>query len=184
MGNQNLSDRLSAGVSVVVNPGVTDGLVSKNGVPGNTTGSAIAASYVGEIKTASVLFASAQSLTTATTKDLVQLNLGSGVWAISGCVSFDGTGTTTVAGLMAGFGFNSSSLPAQSAFAVQDANGQIQVGIAMSSSNTVSSNDYSLTIPTVYVSKTGSDNYHLLAKAVFSTSTLMAYGSITAVRIA
>ena len=48
MSSSSFSPTIPIGYGVVV-PGSTDGLVSSSGLPGNTTGSAIAAGYVGEV---------------------------------------------------------------------------------------------------------------------------------------
>lgn len=85
MANQNLSTRTNAGASVAVVPGTSDGLVSKNGVPGNTTGTAIAAGYVGETvygpsnKTASLVTAGS----TGTWFNVQSISIpGAGVWSV------------------------------------------------------------------------------------------------------
>jgi hypothetical protein len=76
----------------VVVPGTSNGLVSLNGVPGNTTGNAIASGYVGQTLTQT--FAN----TAATSSGAFQVgstySLPSGVWLVIGW-AFINQGTST-----------------------------------------------------------------------------------------
>ena len=72
----------SAGAAVgfgIVVPGVSSGLVSASGLPGNTTGNAIASGYVGEVITATGTYT---GVTTAGTT-LATIPLTSGIWSIT-----------------------------------------------------------------------------------------------------
>jgi hypothetical protein len=77
--------KISSGTAVgfgIVQPGTSAGLVSASGVPGNTTGSAIASGYVGENLTAGP---TTQSFTAnGTFNDVVSLTLTTGVWLVTG----------------------------------------------------------------------------------------------------
>ncbi len=70
----------------VVVPGTSNGLVSLNGVPGNTTGNAIASGYVGEQQAVSN-WSAQSSLTTNTSVNVTSLSLTAGVWAIYGAAT-------------------------------------------------------------------------------------------------
>jgi hypothetical protein len=90
----------SAGAAVgfgIVSPGVSSGLVAAAGLPGNTTGNAIASGYVGEVVTGSVTFTpSATSGTWASSS----LSLATGTWLVSvrGYKPVEGTMTMVTAG--------------------------------------------------------------------------------------
>ena len=70
----------------IVSPGVSAGLVSASGLPGNTTGNAIASGYVGETITATQV--SAVSAVSAGIAKVAELQLTDGVWGIYGYVTF------------------------------------------------------------------------------------------------
>jgi hypothetical protein len=68
----------------IVNPGTSSGLVAAAGLPGNTTGNAVAAGYVGEVKTStsSLVVYSAS----ATWENVANLTMTAGLWLVSGAV--------------------------------------------------------------------------------------------------
>jgi hypothetical protein len=73
----------SGNVQGIVVPGTSAGLVSQNGLPGNTTGSAIATGYVGEVLLTNPGSAVAIG-SSATYTQIVSKTLGAGTWLISG----------------------------------------------------------------------------------------------------
>lgn len=88
----------SAGAAVgfgIVQPGVSSGLVSASGLPGNTTGSAIASGYVGEIVSASPGSAvtPGASVASGINKTVTSISLSPGIWDVQGVVQF-ATGAT------------------------------------------------------------------------------------------
>ena len=73
----------SAGAAVgfgIVVPGISSGLVSASGLPGNTTGNAIASGYVGEYLTASGVDVATN---TGGNTAIASLTLTTGVWSVS-----------------------------------------------------------------------------------------------------
>jgi len=76
----------------IVNPGTSSGLVAAAGLPGNTTGSAIAAGYVGEVKQSIVTNA---QLTTSQA-NVTSLSLTPGRWLVSGMVSLRSSPNTRI----------------------------------------------------------------------------------------
>ena len=88
----------SAGAAVgfgIVAPGVSSGLVSASGLPGNTTGNAIASGYVGEVITAT---GSQQTLTTGQFNDggVAVQTLQPGIWAVYAGGYFNTSSASTV----------------------------------------------------------------------------------------
>jgi hypothetical protein len=75
--------KVKAGQAVgfgIVNPGTSSGLVAAAGLPGNTTGNAIAAEYVGERISSSV---TASSVNTGSHTTIQSITLTAGIWDIS-----------------------------------------------------------------------------------------------------
>ena len=109
----------------IVQPGIASGLVSASGVPGNTTGNAIAAGYIGE----EVISASRSSTlgtgysSGSTYQNIASITLSAGVWAIYGAAYIGGvtaylervgltisTSSSTANGIsVAQFGWNTSN---------------------------------------------------------------------------
>jgi len=88
--------KASAGAAVgfgIVQPGVSAGLVSASGLPGNTTGNAIASGYVGEVK-AGTSDAPTSSPGSNSDKTVTTLALTKGVWLVTGQVLYDPFGLT------------------------------------------------------------------------------------------
>ena len=91
----------SAGAAVgfgIVVPGTSSGLVSASGLPGNTTGSAIAAGYVGETQTASMNNTTLTGTTVETDVTGASITLGAGVWLVSYSVSLGLSAAASVGG--------------------------------------------------------------------------------------
>ena len=74
---------LSGNIPGIVVPGTSSGLVSLNGLTGNTTGNAIASGYVGEVLSATVSSATSTGAT-GVYFDAVTLPLIAGTWEITG----------------------------------------------------------------------------------------------------
>ena len=102
--------RSSGGQAVgfgIVNPGASSGLVAAAGLPGNTTGNAIATGYVGEV----VTFGESLALTSSGTTTGANHSLAAGTWLIFATTSFSNSGTITAPGLYLYIdGANSSTL--------------------------------------------------------------------------
>lgn len=79
MANQTLSSRLNVGVAQIVVPGTSSGLVSASGLTGNTTGSAIAAGFVGEVITGGAITTTSLTTSEAT---ISSITLTAGVWML------------------------------------------------------------------------------------------------------
>jgi hypothetical protein len=91
----------------IVNPGTSSGLVAAAGLPGNTTGNAIATGYVGEV----VTFWESLTLTSSGTTTGANHSLAAGTWLIFATTSFSNGGTITTPSLYLYIdGANSSTL--------------------------------------------------------------------------
>jgi hypothetical protein len=81
-----------------VQPGVSAGLVSANGLKAKATNAAAPTGYVGETITSTVTAGSpVTGFVTATAKTITSITLTAGDWDVRGCVNFDGGSTVTQA---------------------------------------------------------------------------------------
>lgn len=96
----------SAGAAVgfgIVQPGVSSGLVSASGLPGNTTGNAIATGYVGEVISSRLSVAT--NATAGVYNDVRSINLTAGIWLLTGHVTLSRNAATfTSIDVDSGFG--------------------------------------------------------------------------------
>jgi hypothetical protein len=173
----------SAGAAVgfgIVVPGVSSGLVSASGVPGNTTGNAIANGYVGEVKNFDLT--TVTNWTTATTQfgnvlTLTNANLGAGIWSISGMLAIQANGATGFNGIYA---------------SVSDYSGNTQTDHLYPTQTQFSSSNDGVTAGNVgifvfancIVNMTTSGTKYIKARADYSSGTPIYRYSFRAIRIA
>jgi hypothetical protein len=138
---------------------------------GTTTNDSAAAGYIGEYVTASVASASSVSLTSTTTANITSISLTAGDWDVDGIVDYTAAGTTVVTALKQGSSSTSATLGATDTFSTAD------LGL------TGPANDPAIVIPTVRYSLSTTTTIYLVTNAVFSVSTLKAYGTIRARRV-
>ena len=141
-----------------------------NGEPG--AGSANAGE-VGEPLEGSLASGSATSLTTATPKDITTVTVSAGDWEVSGIVYFIPTATT-----------NPTSLSVYNSNTANTVDTTLGKWAQWAGPAAVDANAFhrSLTLNPYRISVSGSTTLHLVATAVFSTSTMTAYGYIRARR--
>jgi hypothetical protein len=166
----------SAGAAVgfgIVVPGTSAGLVSASGVPGNTTGNAIATGYVGEAVTASRLSASSLSLTTATSATLITsgITLTAGVWEIGGFCGLVGSATATTEIISE---INTSSSPS-----ITDPDTS---RYSSSASNNINTARVHWAHPTFVVNISATTSYYITIRVSFTGGTCSAYGRLQAFR--
>jgi len=98
---------LSGNIPGIVVPGTSAGLVSQNGLTGNTTGNNIATGYVGELIIASFSGIAAGSMpAVGTVVNLASLTPGTGIWMVFGKVTFNITSTTATTDAFFAAGLN------------------------------------------------------------------------------
>ena len=150
---------------------VTNG-VNASGVKGRTDGSAIAAGYVGEIKSAIRLDGSALALSTGVPADVVSLTLTPGVWWVAAFFGLLGSATASTYRYI-----EFSTTPAT----LSDANLRYSSSAAVDI-NTARENHM---VPTgEYINISANTTYYLACQVAFSGGTVSIYGRIKAVRIA
>lgn len=139
--------------------------------------------YTGAATTQSRLRSAATGLTTGTSANVTAtaLTLGAGTWDISAMVGYL-TGTTPQTNtLFAAVSQTSATLPATDTDCVPNSNGEVRVEVLWAANTAlVSSSTHAVVIPTYRVVLAGSTTFYLLARAVFGTSTMSAFGSISA----
>jgi hypothetical protein len=153
----------------------TQGLI----IPGTNTNDSAAAGDVGEVITANLGSGSAASLSTGSGKSLCSISLTPGQWDITGLVQFIVASTTSVTSFVSSLSKTNNTVGG--ATAVPTAAGEVQVEndrpLVASGSTEIA-----LNIPSIVAKVATTATYYLVAQAVFTVSTMTAFGSITAVR--
>lgn len=149
----------------------TVGTAAVGQIPGTATNDDAGAGKVGEFSSANLASGSAVSLVTGTAKDVVTLSLTAGDWDIWGDVNFAPAGTTTITQIGAWVSLATGTFPTLPASGVQNLNATLTTGAAQT-----------LGTGMLRVSLSATTTVYLSAIASFGTSTMSAYGIITARR--
>lgn len=157
-----ISQISTAGVPSATQPTTADILAT-------ATNNNAAAGYPGEYLSSTITSGSAVSLTSTVTSNITSLSLTAGDWDVTGLVAFTGTGTTVMTVMRGAVTTTSATL--------------IQPYFSLSPVTTaIESYDQSCPVSPMRVSIASTTTVYLIAQAVFSTSTLSAYGFIQARR--
>ena len=141
-------------------------------VVGTVTNDNAVAGRVGEELKTVLASGSAVSLTTNTTANVTSVSLTAGDWEVSGVVDFTPGATTSLTQRTAGVSTTSATLGAQ------DSMSQTSVAANVPGANVISQ-----VTPNVRISVAVTTPVYLVARALFTVSTLAAYGSIRARRV-
>ena len=141
-------------------------------VVGTVTNDNAVAGRVGEELKTVLASGSAVSLTTNTTANVTSVSLTAGDWEVSGVVDFTPGATTSLTQRTAGVSTTSATLGAQ------DSMSQTSVAANVPGANVISQ-----VTPNVRISVAVTTPVYLVARALFTVSTLTAYGSIRARRV-
>lgn len=134
-------------------------------IKGTGTNDSAAAGYVGEYISSQILFASAVSLTTATTKNVTSISLTAGDWEVSGNVSV--LASIAVQAVAVGISTTSATLPDFSVYS--------SIGTTVTSAG--------LTIVPQRISLSATTTVYLVALVSFASGTVTACGLIGARRL-
>lgn len=137
---------------------------------GTTTNDSAAAGKIGEVITSTVLLGSAISLSAGTVANITTLSLTAGDWDLFGVIAFSPGATTSVTQVIGSFSPTSATLATTPEQA------------KISTAANVMVTDTALAMPTTRVSLAAPATYYLVARAIFTVSTMVAYGRITARR--
>lgn len=166
------SEAYTGDVEVARTETVTAGL-SGTSYQGTATADTALAGTIGELKTASLLFASTLSLSTTVAANITSVSLTAGDWEVSGQINFIPANTTTVASLIGGFSATSAVQPS-----VDSVGGWASDGEVFTSAGATST----LTIPDARFSLATTTTVFLVATATFAVSTCTGFGNIRARR--
>lgn len=112
-------------------------------------------------------------VTSGLTYTVTSVNLTAGNWLVWGSATFNPAGTTTISGLVAGISTVSATfMNPQAAFPFAQIQGTLTTGAGQG-----------LPLTPVLISVSAATPVYLVASAGFGTSTMGAYGSITAMRL-
>ena len=141
---------------------------------GSTTNDSVAAGNIGEYISSSVVSGSGVALTTATAKTVTSISLTAGDWDVTGNVGFTSAALTSITEFAQSISqTNNTHDTAPGSYAARDTAAIIPG--ASSILNVMSPN-------TIRISLAGTTTIYLIASAVFTASTLTAYGLIAARR--
>lgn len=151
---------------------------------GVTDGSSAAAGIVGEEITGSLTRLSGVSLTTTTAATVFSFSLTAGDWDVAAMVGFlFGTGTSVTV-LDAAISLTNNTLPA-AATTANPTSGEVRTRIMSGTVGIVMTTAGDIVIPiTAYrISVAATTTFYLVARANFTVSTTVAYGSVHARRV-
>lgn len=150
--------------------------ISAGQYPGTTTNDNAAAGNIGEYPNSSVPVGSAVSLVSATPKDVASIPLTAGDWNVESLIAFNSASGTTTFSLLRGWtSLVSATLPTDFTNGGGFSSNLYPSTLAMSA-------DVVLAIGRQRVSVAAPTIAFLSAEAIFATSTLKAYGFISARR--
>lgn len=135
---------------------------------------------IGELVTATVATGSAVSLSTNTAKTVTSIALTAGTWLVSGVVDFKPAASTSMTKLQAGASLTTDAVETQAGGAGLGTDPLVTQNMAAM----VPAADYGVAFGPVPLVLAANATVYLTALAVFTVSTMGAYGSIHAVRIA
>ena len=142
-----------------------------NGIIGTTTNNNAAAGSVGEVISSTVTSAGPISLATGVIANITTLSLTAGDWEVYGNCYFSPAGTTTISYLATSFSTTSASFASDGAATKITPSGAAGIGVQGIPGTTTR---FTLAAPTTI---------YLVAYATFATSTLTAWGSLSARRM-
>lgn len=153
-------------------------LAHRNGWVPNDLGSGV--TPANDFSTSSVALANAVSLSTGAAKNVTSLALTQGVWDVTGIVDLNPAASTTVTLLEAGVSLTSNALASQA--------GGSGLGTDPNSSWAQPSaapgaNPINLEVGPVRLTLTAPTTVYLVAQATFATSTLSAFGTLSARKV-
>jgi hypothetical protein len=154
-------------------------------VSGDTTGTAVPAGYIGEVKTISRLQSNALAVTSNVTVNIAtttSMILTPGVWTITGAMGITTVDAGTSAFWAAGFSKTSAALPGIDVIAVPTA-GESYARFRAETPVTLG-NIPTMNIHTAYVVIAADTPYYLVGTVTESTNNALVFGYMTAVRIA
>jgi hypothetical protein len=152
-------------------------------VPGQNKATATndnaSAGNVGEIVVSSVASGSAVGLTTATGANVTSISLTAGDWELDGQVDFSPAATTSVTQYNASVSLTSATLSPQAGGSGLEQDATFTINQAAQ----VPVSTFMANVKTSRLSIASTTTVFLVAQAVFTVSTLSAYGTIRARRI-
>lgn len=167
----------TGGTSIKDGTGITSasaGLLTRSAgisISGTNTNDSASSGYVGEHVSASVASGSAVSLSTGTAKDITSISLTAGDWDVRSSVYFSIAASTVVSQVVTSISGTTNTLDTTVGKFTND---NFPSGPAT---------EVSRHLPNYRLSLSGTTTVYLVARGTFTTSTLSAYGLISARRV-
>lgn len=143
------------------------------GIVGTTTNDSTSAGNVGEYISATLASGSATSITNNSAKTIISVSLTAGDWDVMGGIIYIPAGTTSVTNLSASVSQSNNTLDQT------DPESFVQLNFA---AMVPGNNNYSVSTNSHRISLSGTTTVYLVAYALFSISTMTAWGKIWARR--
>ena len=156
--------------------GIATGSIISKVIQGVADGSTAAVGYVGEIISSLIDVTNAVSLVTATSKTVTSITLPAGDWVIDAQVDYRAGATTNITVLTQGVSQVANTIGSQDTFSRQ-------VFLGAPGIIPTAAYDPCMPIKSQRLSLAATATIYLVANAVFTVSTLAAYGSIEATRV-
>lgn len=158
-------------------------IATKLNIVGTSTNDNAAAGEIGEVITASVVQSTPVALTTATPADVLSITLTAGDWDISGFIGYRYATSCSVTALFTAVSLTSATLPALDTLGVPTA-GEVNIREMQNTVGTVKVTGARevFSIARYRISISTNTTYYLVARADWTTSTISAFGSLTARR--
>lgn len=143
--------------------------------PGNSSGVAPAAGFLGEQIRSAVAVGSAIALTTATPANVTSISLTPGIWDVSGLIMYHNITASTITA-----GQNCSISTTTATLGTTGDNNALAQWLSAS----LAQGDAVVSLPAYRLSLTTTTSAFLVAQTSFSAGTMSAYGRISATRVA
>lgn len=152
-------------------------------IQGTPTNDLAPAGYIGEYLEANLLTANAISLTSTTSANITSVVLTPGDWDVDAIIDFVPAATTSVTQMNVSVSTTTGTLASQA----PSTSAAINIGpfatTTINQAAAVPAAEITISGATVRISVTSNTTVFLVANAVFSVSTMTAYGSIRARRV-
>lgn len=150
-----------------------------NCVKGSATNDSAATGFIGEIVSSTIATGASVSTATGSATPITSISLTAGDWDVSGVVDYTLGATTSVTVLAQGSLALNGCMTNGVALGAQDTFSQFETAANVMTAAV----DPSYVIPTVRVSIASTTTVCLIAKDVFTVSTVKAYGTLRARRV-
>lgn len=171
-----------ATTDTLTNKTLTAPAINQPVIGGLTDGSSAGAGIVNQVISSSVLFASRASISSNTETNVTSISVTAGRWMLFGNVGYLPAGSTSVTQFSEGISLTTAAMPASSTLGVPSGAGEFSIVKNMAAA--VPASTYIMdSLSGITISVNATTTFYLVARTIFTISTMEAWGGIRAVRI-